>query len=89
MDLYEKHIYFCIVFGIRGYNNENQFKNVETCKNGITCATHILQTVKTIVGVQSVFVGVSTGNNVLLLEDILVVSVHNIGPIHSQCMPGV
>ncbi|KYN20825.1 Adenylate cyclase type 10 [Trachymyrmex cornetzi] len=61
MDLYQKHIFFCIVFGIRGYNNENQFKIDETCKNGITCATHILQTVKTIVGVQSVFIGVSTG----------------------------
>ncbi|KYN34311.1 Adenylate cyclase type 10 [Trachymyrmex septentrionalis] len=61
MNLYEKHIFFCIVFGIRGCNNENQFKIDETCKNGLTCAINILQTLKTIVGVQSVFIGISTG----------------------------
>ncbi|XP_018398206.1 PREDICTED: adenylate cyclase type 10-like [Cyphomyrmex costatus] len=61
MDLYEKHILFCIVFGIRGYNNENQFKIDETCKNGISCATHILQTVKSLEGIKGAFVGVSTG----------------------------
>jgi len=61
MDLYEKNIFFCIVFGIRGYSNENRFKIDETCKNGISCATHILQTVKTITGIQGICVGVSTG----------------------------
>ncbi|KAG5312188.1 ADCYA cyclase, partial [Acromyrmex insinuator] len=61
MNLYEKNIFFCIGFGIRGCNNENQFKIDETCKNGIICATQILQTVQTIVGVQSIFIGISTG----------------------------
>ncbi|KAG5321791.1 ADCYA cyclase, partial [Acromyrmex heyeri] len=61
MNLYEKNIFFCIGFGIRGCNNENQFKIDETCKNGIICATQILQTMQTIVGVQSIFIGVSTG----------------------------
>ncbi|KAG5340771.1 ADCYA cyclase, partial [Acromyrmex charruanus] len=61
MNLYEKNIFFCIGFGIRGCNNENQFKIDETCKNGIICATQILQTLQTIVGIQSIFIGVSTG----------------------------
>jgi len=71
MDLYKKHIYFCIVFGIRGCtNNENQFKIDETCKNGIICAAQILQTVKTIVEIQSIFIGMSTGNNALFCSKI-------------------
>ncbi|XP_011871981.1 PREDICTED: adenylate cyclase type 10-like [Vollenhovia emeryi] len=61
VNLYEKNIVFCIAFGIRGYSSENQFKVDETCKNGITCAIHILQTLKSVAGIQSAFVGVSTG----------------------------
>ncbi|XP_036142837.1 adenylate cyclase type 10 [Monomorium pharaonis] len=61
MNLYEKNIFFCIAFGVREYSSEDQFKTTETCKNGIICATHIKRTVKTINGVRSTFIGVSTG----------------------------
>ncbi|XP_070167143.1 adenylate cyclase type 10 [Polyergus mexicanus] len=60
VNLCEKNIFFSIVFGIRGCD-EDQFKIDETCKKGLTFAMHALQTVKGIANVQSVFVGVSTG----------------------------
>lgn len=61
MNLHEKNILFCIVFGIRGCNDNDQFKIDETCKKGLTFAMHALRTVKDIAGIQSAFVGVSTG----------------------------
>ncbi|RLU23168.1 hypothetical protein DMN91_005446 [Ooceraea biroi] len=59
--LYDKNILFCIVFGIRGSDNDDQFKINETCKNAVTCAIHMLQAVKNVAGIISAFVGVSTG----------------------------
>lgn len=65
VNLYDKNIFFCIVFGIDGtYSNnrdEDQFEFNETCKNGITCASQVLRTVKGIAEIQGAFVGVSTG----------------------------
>lgn len=61
VDLFEKNIFFCIVFGIYEYSIENQFKIDKSCKNGIICARHILRTLKTIDEIQCSFVGVSTG----------------------------
>jgi hypothetical protein len=56
-----RNIVFSIVFGIRGYVKENEFKMDEICKNAINCATHILQEIKDIAGVKNIFVGISTG----------------------------
>ncbi|XP_026825395.1 uncharacterized protein LOC113561933 [Ooceraea biroi] len=61
LSLYDKNILFCIVFGIRGSDNDDQFKINETCKNAVTCAIHMLQAVKNVAGIISAFVGVSTG----------------------------
>ncbi|XP_025264205.1 adenylate cyclase type 10-like [Camponotus floridanus] len=61
VNLYERNILFCIVFGLRGCDDDDQFKIDESCKKGITFAMHALQTIKGIVGIQSAFVGVSTG----------------------------
>ncbi|CAL1677024.1 unnamed protein product [Lasius platythorax] len=61
VNLHEKNILFCIVFGIRGCDDNDQFKIDETCKKGLTFAMHALRTVKDIAGIQSAFVGVSTG----------------------------
>lgn len=61
VNLYERNILFSIVFGIRGYDNDDQFKINESCKNGIIFAMHALRTIKDIAGIQSAFVGISTG----------------------------
>ncbi|XP_070527042.1 adenylate cyclase type 10-like [Cardiocondyla obscurior] len=61
INLYEKNIFFFIVFGLPGYTSEVQFSADEACKNGIICATDILRSVKTVAGIQSAFIGMSTG----------------------------
>lgn len=61
VNLYDKHIFFCIVFGTLDSDDEEKFKIDESCKNALTCAMQILQTIKSIGELQGSFVGVSTG----------------------------
>ncbi|XP_020299631.1 adenylate cyclase type 10-like [Pseudomyrmex gracilis] len=60
-NLYERNIFFCIVFGLREYYDEIEFKHGDSCKNGITCAMQILQKMRDIDDIRATFIGVSTG----------------------------
>ncbi|XP_015595139.1 adenylate cyclase type 10 [Cephus cinctus] len=53
--LLDKDVLFLIVFGLRGY--ETQYH----CKNGITSAMKMLKALKSIPGVKTVSIGVTTG----------------------------
>ncbi|KAL6260419.1 hypothetical protein P5V15_007945 [Pogonomyrmex californicus] len=59
VNLYDKNIFFSIAFGIYEYVDNDQFD--ETCKNGMLCAIHISRTIKTLTGIHSIFIGISTG----------------------------
>lgn len=69
-NLYDKNICFSVVFGVSGSNNEEQFKIDETCKNGITCAMHVLQAMRDTDKIRNVFIGVSTGTYVIHIQSV-------------------
>ena len=57
--LYEKDITFQIIYGMKGYNSNDERNNAN---DGLLSASDIMNEIKRIFNIKTILIGVSTGN---------------------------
>ncbi|XP_054014719.1 adenylate cyclase type 10-like [Hylaeus anthracinus] len=58
-NVYDKDILFCVLYGIKGY--DSRLKDMNRAKRGVLSALEIMDEMKRVSGVKTVFIGISTG----------------------------